>query len=313
MMDLTARVLERERRAIARVIRYVEDRDPCAESILKELYPHTGSAHVIGITGTPGGGKSTLVGCIAQEYRRRGCLVGIIAIDPSSPFSGGAILGDRIRMTHLSGDEGVFIRSMATRGALGGLARGTVDAVSVMDAAGFQIIILETVGVGQDEVEVAQVAHSVLLVSVPGLGDEIQAMKAGVLEIADIYVVNKADVDGARSVVRMLEMMLTLAPRTDWIRPILMTTATNGQGIEAVVDGIGKHRSYLEESGKISARKEQTARRHVLALAQEELVGRIMQVGADGVGLSELIAEVATRRLDPYTAAGRLVKGLAVD
>jgi LAO/AO transport system kinase len=310
MTNMAGRVLQRDQRAIARVLRYVEDGDPGAESILKELYFHTGSAHVIGITGTPGGGKSTLVAGLAQAYRRSGRRVGILAIDPSSPFSGGAILGDRIRMSQLSGDEGIFIRSMATRGALGGLARGAVDAISVMDAAGFDVIMLETVGVGQDEVDVARVAHSVVLVSVPGLGDDIQTMKAGVLEIADIYVVNKADLDGAHSVAAMLQMMLSLAPSTGWIRPIVPTTATKAEGIEALVEAIARHRLYLEETRAITSRKEQTARKHVLALAQEELLTRIMQVGTRDAGLAELVSEVAARRLDPYSAARRIVGAL---
>ncbi len=232
-MDLVDRLLAGDRRAVARLISLVENGAPESREALAALFPHTGHAHIVGITGSPGSGKSTLVNQLAKVFRRQGATVGIVAVDPTSPFSGGAILGDRIRMQDLCGDPGVFIRSMATRGALGGLARATSDVVKVLDAFGKDVILVETVGVGQDEVDIAKAAHTTIVVEAPGMGDDIQAIKAGVMEIADILVVNKADREGAERTVAALEMMLDLNghPACGWQTPVLKTVATQDEGI----------------------------------------------------------------------------------
>jgi LAO/AO transport system kinase len=247
--DFAEKILAGDRRAIARAISSVENRDPSAAPLLRELFPSAGRARVVGITGSPGAGKSTLVEKLAVEYRRRGGRVGILAVDPTSPFSGGALLGDRVRMQNLANDPGVYIRSMATRGQLGGLAPTTQDAVTILDAAGYEIVLIETVGVGQDEVEVARLADVTVLLLVPGLGDDIQTFKAGVMEIADLYVINKADRAGADRVEQEITAMLSLASRPDgWHPSIVKTVATTGQGISELCQALEQFHTFSEKS-----------------------------------------------------------------
>jgi LAO/AO transport system kinase len=261
---------------------------------------------VVGITGPPGAGKSTLVQRLAQSYRRRGHRVGIVAVDPSSPFSGGAILGDRIRMAEIYTDPGVFIRSMATRGALGGLARATWDAVDVLDAAGFEILLIETVGVGQDEVDIVEAAETVVVVLVPGLGDDIQAIKAGLLEIGDLFVVNKSDRDGADRTAAELAMMLDLSGKADWRPPVIRTVAPRGEGVEEVVAAIDAHTAFLSKTGQAAVRREKRIRARLLALLAERFRRTVQAQPTDREGLSEAVARVAERREDPYAATARL-------
>ncbi len=301
-------LLAGDRRAIARAITRVERGGPEAQALLAAVYPHSGHAYVVGVTGAPGTGKSTLVNGLALTYRAQGQTVGIVAVDPTSPFTGGAILGDRVRMQALSGDPGVFIRSMATRGNLGGLAWATRDAVTVLDAAGFDVIIVETVGAGQSEVDIAQAAHTTIVVTVPGLGDEIQTVKAGILEIADVFVVNKADYPNADQTVAQLRTMLNLDPHADtWRPPILKTIATTGEGVPEVVEAIQQHRDYLVESGEKTQRERARMQSEVLDILRHTLLERALNNVA-GERLEELIDRVAARELDPYSAARYLME-----
>jgi LAO/AO transport system kinase len=295
-------------RAVARAISAVERGGEFAREVIAAIYRYTGRAQVIGVTGAPGTGKSTLVNEIALVYRRRGQRVGIIAVDPSSPFSGGAILGDRLRMQDLHGDAGVFIRSMATRGNLGGLASTTSDAVKVLDAAGFEIILVETVGAGQSEVDIAKNAHTTLVVDAPGMGDDIQAIKAGILEIADVLVVNKADHEGASATVAALEMNLNLKPKgeTDWRPPVLLTIATKREGIDAIVDWIGKHRAFLESNQLLKSRERTRLRAELEAVAQRELMARLLR-DPNSAKIEDLVEQIAARKIDVYQAADMLV------
>lgn len=295
-------------RAVARAISAVERGGALAREVIAAIYRHTGTAHIIGITGAPGTGKSTLVNEIAKQYRRRGQRVGIVAVDPTSPFSGGAILGDRLRMQDLSGDPGVFIRSMATRGNLGGLASATFDAVQVLDAAGFEIILVETVGAGQNEVEIAKNAQTTLVVEAPGLGDEIQAIKAGILEIADLLIVNKADHDDVGATVAALEMNLNLKPMKvdDWRPPVLKTIAIKGEGVADAVDWIGKHRAYLETHHQLETRERARIRAELEHVVQRELMARLLH-GVNGAKIETLVAKIAAREMDVYTAAETLI------
>lgn len=308
--SLSERVRAGEVAAIARLLTLVERRSPDVGALLAELHNTDRRAHVIGVTGPPGSGKSTLVTRLARTYRSQDRSVGIIAIDPSSSFSGGAILGDRIRMGPLSGDPGVFIRSMATRGALGGLARAALDAVVVLDAAGKDIVVLETVGVGQAEVDVISAAHTVAVVSVPGMGDGVQAIKAGLLEIADVHVVNKFDREGAQRVFAELREMLRLTPRRagQWNVPIQQTVAETGSGVEEVVDVFDKHLGWLQETGEMARRDRRNAEARIRWAAQELLTS---QLTARTPGFTEAVDEVAARRTDPTTAAVRLVGRIA--
>lgn len=310
-MDLAFRILAGERRAIARGISMVEDSDPQARDLLQALYAHTGKAHLIGVTGPPGTGKSTLVNGLAKTYRRRGFTVGIVAVDPTSPFSGGALLGDRIRMQELSGDKGVFIRSMASRGSLGGMARTTAEAIQILDAAGYERILVETVGAGQAEVDIAQTVHTVIVVQIPGMGDEIQAVKAGLLEIANILVVNKADREGAEQVVATLEAVLGLpSPASGngerWRPPVLKTVATRGEGIAQVLEAIEQHASYLREAGLWSRREQARANSGLKRLVQEALWEGLVRRMPEGEW-ETLVAQLANRELDPYRALERLL------
>lgn len=299
------KVLAGDRRSLSRVLSWVENGNPEGRDALRELFAHTGKAHIVGITGPSGSGKSTLTGALAREYRKRGKTLGIIAVDPTSPFSHGAILGDRIRMQDLTSDPGVFIRSMATRGALGGLAVTTNDAVSVMDASGMDVILVETVGAGQDEVEVADTAHTTIVVNIPGAGDDMQAIKAGILEIADILVINKADLPAADSVFKQLHIYTDLQRHSGWDVPILKTVAHRDQGIEELLDAVEKHREYLGESGRLEEMRTHRARRQLLATAQSILLEQVV-TGANGT-IDELSERIASRELDPRTAAERLI------
>ncbi len=307
--ELTRRVLKGDRRALTRVITYVENGYPEGREAIRELFPHSGCAHVVGITGPTGAGKSTLVGAIAREMRRRGQTLGIVAVDPTSPFSHGAILGDRIRMQDLTSDPGIFIRSMATRGALGGLAATTDDVVTVLDAAGKDVVMVETVGAGQDEVEIADTAHTTIVINIPGAGDEMQAIKAGILEIADILVVNKADRPSAESLVKQLRMSLSLDRSAGWEVPILKTVAHKEQGITELVDAVERHRAYIAESGRLEEMRQHRARRQLLAVVQAMLLQSITGPATEDGRLTALVEAIAARELDPHTAAERLIGG----
>src|SRR6266540_2202214 len=297
-----------DKRAVARLLSVVENDEPGAAEAVSALYPLTGQARIVGITGPPGGGKSTLVNRLAGVYREQGDRVGVVAVDPSSPFTGGALLGDRIRMRERFLDEGIFIRSMASRGHAGGLARATSRVVNVLDALGYGVVLVETVGVGQEEVEVVRVADTVCLVTVPGLGDDIQAIKAGVLEIADVLVVNKADRPGADETARDLAQMLTLgAPRVAWKPPIVRTTAATGEGTDQLVAAIAKHRAWAAESGERDTRRRAAARAEVEDLLRDALVRQLRdRLGEDRV--ERAIARVAERAIDPYAAVDELLR-----
>ena len=339
---LVERVLEGHRRAIARAISLVEndaatDDGLEAQAVLAALHAHTGRAHIVGVTGPPGSGKSTLVNGLALHFRQstpakaHGATVGIIAVDPTSPFSGGAILGDRIRMRDLAGDPGIFIRSMASRGNLGGLAWSTADAVKVLDAAGFDLIIVETVGAGQAEVDIARTAHTTVVVEVPGLGDDVQAIKAGILEIADVFAVNKADLEGADHAVMALRMMLDLnsggthtvmhhgrlmevveaaqqaALGSTWRPPIYKTVATRREGIPELAEAILAHRTHLEETGGLAQRERERAVAEMETIIQQVSLRRVL-ARTDRAQLAALIERIVSRELDPYTASQQLLE-----
>ena len=306
MDQLVERFLKGDRRALARVVTRVENQTDEGREYLRALFPHGGRAHTIGVTGGAGSGKSTLVGALAAEYRRRGKRVGIVAVDPSSPFTYGAILGDRIRMQDLALDEGVFMRSMASRGAIGGLAPTIDDVVAVLDAFGFDFILIETVGAGQDEVEIAGTALTTVLVNNPGTGDDIQALKAGIIEIADVLVVNKADHPGADVLVSQLQALLSLAPAGSRRPPIIKTTAVKGEGMEALAEAIDAHRQELQSSSQLDEQRAIDARHQVLGIARAILLERI-RVSTSDEELDALVRRVAARDLDPHSAAEALV------
>ena len=269
-MEIVDKLLNHSRLALSKAITAVENEYDDAVKIMTEIYPHTGNAYVIGITGPPGAGKSTMTDKHAKEYRKRGKTVGIVAIDPTSPYSGGAILGDRIRMMDLTADEGIFVRSMATRGSLGGLSQKAGDAVKLMDAYGMDVIIVETVGVGQSEVDIVKTADTTMVVVIPGMGDDIQAIKAGILEIGDLFTINKADREGTDKLNIEIEMMLELNPEhVSWRPPINRTIASKGIGIEAVVDSIEEHKAYLIESGKLSDIRKARIKNEVTAMLND--------------------------------------------
>jgi LAO/AO transport system kinase len=299
--DLVERAATGEARAVARLISLVEDASPALREVMALLAPRAGNARVVGLTGSPGVGKSTSTSALVAAYRRRGLRVGVLAIDPSSPFSGGALLGDRIRMQEHATDEGVFIRSMASRGHLGGLSWATPQALRVLSAAGCDVILVETVGVGQAEVEVASHADTTLVLLAPGMGDGIQAAKAGILEIADVFVVNKADRDGADTVVRDMRHMLGLSER-GWQVPVLKTVASRGEGVEEVVDAIEAHGAWLASSGELAQRRLQRACDEVEAIALTAL-----RVDLRSGALTDLAQRVVEGTLDPYAAADALV------
>ncbi|MBT8371051.1 MAG: methylmalonyl Co-A mutase-associated GTPase MeaB [Deltaproteobacteria bacterium] len=296
----------------ARLIRQLEEGDPAGIELLKRLYTHTGNAFVIGITGPPGSGKSTLANCIITDFRQRKKKVAVVAIDPSSSISGGALLGDRIRMRRHTEDDGVFIRSMATRGHLGGLSKTTRETVLVFDAMGYDIVIIETVGVGQDEVEIAQFAHTTAVVSLPGMGDDIQAMKAGLLEIGDIFIVNKADSPGADDVVlqlrNMLEMSSTLA--NDWHPPILKTVAVESDGTTELVDAFLDHHQYLIASGKFGEHNFKWEFEFFRQLVMQMAAERLLDSQKDSPAFLNLLQNLKQRKIDPFSAAEGLLKGM---
>lgn len=335
--ELVPRVLEGNLRAIARLVSRAESGVDEARAALDEAFRHAGRAHIVGITGVPGSGKSTLVTALTTAIRRSGRKVAIVAIDPSSPFSGGSILGDRIRMGEVAGDPGVFVRSMATRGALGGLARGALEVVDVLDAAGFDVVVIETVGVGQDEVDIARAAHTTVVVSAPGLGDDIQAIKAGILEVADIHAVSKCDRPDANRTIADLKNMLAMGvgpgtrygvklaknatePRTrtgsetgtdhvfEWRPPVIATSSVRGEGIDELVAAIDRHYETLRETGELDARRMHIAERRMLAAGEDILRARFAH-HRDG-HLSELLEGIRTRRISPHTAAMRLLDEL---
>jgi LAO/AO transport system kinase len=301
------RLLAGDKRSLSRVLSWVENNYPEGREAMRELYSHTGRAHIVGITGPTGCGKSTLTGALAREYRKQDKTVGIVAIDPTSPFSHGAILGDRIRMQDLTCDPGVFIRSMATRGALGGLAATTNDIVNVMDAAGKAVIIVETVGAGQDEVEIAGTAHTTIVVNIPGAGDDMQAIKAGILEIADVLVVNKADLPQADAVFKQLHIYADLQRSAGWSVPIVKTVAYKDKGIDELMEAIEKHRQFLGESGRLDKMLRERGRRQLLVTAQAIMMERVVK--AADASIEELAGQIAAREIDPRTAAEQLIAG----
>jgi LAO/AO transport system kinase len=307
------RALSGDPRALARLVSLVEDGAPELRPVMKALAPFTGKARVIGLTGAPGVGKSTLTAALVGVYRERGLQVGVLAVDPTSPFSGGALLGDRVRMQDHAADPGVFIRSMASRGHLGGLSAATPQALRVLDAAGFGAVLIETVGVGQAEVEIASLADTTLVLVAPGMGDAIQAAKAGILEVGDIFVVNKCDKPGAQETVRDLRTMIALAQRGagDWKPPIVMATATAGDGIADLAAAVGEHWSWLDSSGERDRRRRARAREEVSAIAVAALRQRMGGLPGDS-RLDSLAARVAAGELDPYSAADELVAAASV-
>ncbi len=299
---LEERLLNGDRRALSRLLTEVEIGSARGHEAMRQLYPHTGRAQTIGITGSPGAGKSTVANELAKEYRRRGKTVGIVAIDPSSPFTQGAILGDRVRMQELTGDTDVFLRSLASRGSLGGLSEGSMDVILLLDAFGKDVILIETVGAGQDEVEIAGTAQTTVLVNTPGMGDDIQAMKAGIMEIAEVLAVNKADQPGADILVSQLTALLSLAANPAWDPPIVKVVATQGEGIVELADACDRHHAYLVESGRMDEVERARARRQVLALARKKLLSRLMEHSGGEDRLTQLVEEIAARKLDPHSA-----------
>jgi LAO/AO transport system kinase len=306
--SLADRVLSGDTRAIARAISLIEDDDPDGVDLIRAVFARTGRAFLIGVTGPPGAGKSTLVDRMLAETRRAGSTVGVIAVDPTSPFTGGAVLGDRLRMQSHAGDEGVFIRSMATRGQLGGLARATADAALVLDASGRDIIVIETVGVGQDEVEIVRTADVSIVTLVPGTGDDVQALKAGIMEIADIFVINKADRDGADRLVSSVESNLSLHAygAGDWRPPILKTVATTGDGVPALMDAIARFREHARANEGM--RRRSRAESRLREIMSERLMAHLEQRMLAPGELDAMVTRVASREIDPYTATDKLVQ-----
>ena len=299
-------------RALARLVSLVENRSPELRAVMKAIAPYTGQARVIGLTGSPGVGKSTVTAALVAAYRAAGQRVGVLAVDPTSPFSGGALLGDRVRMQNHATDDGVFIRSMASRGQLGGLAWATPQALRILDAAGFGLVLIETVGVGQAELEIASLADTTLVIVAPGMGDSIQAAKAGILEIADVFVVNKSDRPGAQEVVRDLRTMLSMGewPPGRWKPPIVSTAAaaSDRAGLDDLVERIGQHQAWLDSSGELAARRQTRAREEIAAIAVAVLRERMGALPGDQ-RMAELAVRVAAGETDPYTAADELVSG----
>jgi len=313
-MTVTEGILSGDKLAIARAISAVEDARSDSTELLKEIFPHTGKALIVGITGAPGAGKSTLVDKLAAHYRASGDTVGIIAVDPSSPFTGGAILGDRIRMQNMATDPGIFIRSMAARGNLGGLARATVDAVAILDAAGYDKLIIETVGVGQDEVDVVKTATVTVVVLVPGMGDDIQAIKAGIMEIGDVFAINKADREGVLRTERELESLLSISERSDgWTPPIVKTIATEDKGLEALTDAIASYTEFVEARSQPSERRRAILAEHrIIEILRDRLLRVALEKGVSQTELRAMAESVADRRRDPHSVVDEIIERLGI-
>ena len=308
MNDIASKVLNGDPRSIARLITLVENSSPEGFRAMKDIYPHTGGAHVIGITGVMGSGKSTLISELTHEYRKQGLEVGIIAIDPTSPFSGGALLGDRVRMMELATDEGVFIRSMGTRGMLGGLTSAVYDVVEILDASGKDVVIVETVGVGQAEVDVIKIADTTLVILVPGLGDSIQAIKAGIMEIADIYVVNKADKPGVDQTVAEIESLVDIScSNRDRKTPVLTTSAKESKGIVELAQEIKKHREYLEKNNEFEAQRRKRYEAELIEIIRKRLMNFIFDESTFKGKVELLIDQISKKEADPYTAADEIL------
>jgi LAO/AO transport system kinase len=302
------RVRAGEVRALARVISTIEDNRPESRELLKALFNYTGRARVIGMTGAPGAGKSTLVDQLARHYRKAEKNIGIIAVDPTSPYTGGAILGDRIRMQAHHADPGIYIRSMATRGNLGGLARATTDAATVLDAAGKDLVLIETVGVGQDEIDIVRLADVTVVILVPGMGDDVQTIKAGIMEIADIFVINKSDRDGADRVEREIRSMQSLAIRADkWTPPIVKTVASEGKGISELADTIAKYESYLQQQDLLLKKKITNWRERLVEMLRDSLLERLLSERLPETEIARLATEIAEHRRDPYSLVEEIV------
>ena len=308
MKDLVSKVLKGDPRSIARLITLAENNDPVATSAMKDIHPHTGSAHVIGITGVMGSGKSTLICELTRLFRKQGKTVGIIAIDPTSPFSGGALLGDRVRMTELAMDDGVFIRSMGTHGMLGGLTSAVYDVVEILDASGKDVVIVETVGVGQAEVDVIKIADTTLVIVVPGLGDSIQTLKAGIMEIADIYVVNKADRSGVEQTVAEVESLVDISCSGKERKiPVLSTAAKQSKGIEELLKEIDKHKKYLEKTKEFEKQRRLRYEAELVEIIRKRLMNFIFDESTFKGKIESLINQISKKQVDPYTAAEEIL------
>jgi LAO/AO transport system kinase len=305
------RLRQGDPRAVARAISTVEDRRPGSSELLKALFPYTGHARILGLTGSPGAGKSTLVDQLAKHYRKQNQSVGIIAVDPTSPYSGGAILGDRIRMQDHFADSGIYIRSMATRGSLGGLARATADVSTVLDASGRDLIMVETVGVGQDEVDIVRLADITVVILVPGMGDDVQTIKAGIMEIADIFVINKSDREGAERVEREIRAMQALAAREDnWTPPIIKTVASEGQGIAELAEAISQYESYLKKENLLLKRNVENWRERLVEMLRDAMLEKARAEITDGE-IGRYAAEIAEHKRDPYSLVEKIVSRVA--
>lgn len=312
-MEYVDKLLNGDKRACARLISIVENDEEEAKNIIKKIYKYTGKAHVIGITGPPGGGKSTLTDKLAKELRNRGKTVGIVAIDPTSPFTGGSILGDRIRMQDMATDSGVFIRSMGTRGYLGGLSKATQSAVKILDVYGADYIIIETVGVGQSEIDIVKTADTIVMVMVPGLGDDIQAIKAGVMEIGDIFAINKSDLDGANRTAAEVKAMLDMGPKKDRRPPIVPVIASLNKGTSELLDEIISHMEYLKSSGELIKRREDNTRMEIIKLIETEIKRIVLQKSQADQVLEKVTTEVVNRQMDPFSACESIIKLFSSD
>jgi LAO/AO transport system kinase len=312
--DWAAKILDGDVRAVSRAITAIENQAPESETLLRQLFPHTGQAYLTGVTGAPGTGKSTLVDRLAAHYRKHQERIGVVAVDPTSPYSGGAILGDRIRMQGHAGDSGIFIRSMATRGFLGGLARSTAEVALLLDAAGKHQILIETVGVGQDEIDIVRLADCVLVVLVPGLGDDVQNMKAGLMEIGDVFVLNKSDREGADRLEEQLHAMLSLAmPRDGWHPPVVRTVATENRGIDELAATIERFRKHFEFSAQRSSKQVEHWKSRLVEMLESRLLEKVLGGRNGEARLQELAAAVAARKKDPFSAVSELLRSGGFD